>query len=124
MSSLEAGQSSSARQKNRLSSPSSVNEETVYQYALRVAYLAHLTQPRVPRAVSSVNNPIKPPLDLSPKRNSVAGKYKHSIENVISSHLSILDNIFNEKKSTKSNRIPKELVNILRSRLGDITSGR
>jgi hypothetical protein len=125
MSSLE-GQSSSARQIYRLSGPSSTNvsEEAVYQYALRVAYLAHLTQPRVPRAVPSVANPIRPPLDPSPKRNSVAGKDRHSIENVISGHFAIFDNIFNEKKSTKSNRIPRELVKILRSRLGDITSGK
>jgi hypothetical protein len=128
MSSLEAGPSSSARQKNRLSGPGSTNvtEDAVYRYALRVAYLAHLTQPKVARVTSSSVTPIRPPLDPASKRGSVAGKESNkSIEYVIRDHFSALHDIFkDEKKSTKSNKIPKELVKILRGRLGEITSGR
>lgn len=128
MSSLEAGPSSSARQKNRLSGPGSTNvtEEAVYEYALRVAYLAHLTQPKVARAIPSSVTPVRPTLDPALKRGSVTGKDPNrSIEYVIRDHFSAFHDIFkDEKKSTKSNKIPKELVKILRNRLGDITSGR
>ncbi|GBB88076.1 hypothetical protein RclHR1_14600003 [Rhizophagus clarus] len=128
MSNLEAGQSSSARQKNRLSGPgpTNVTEETVYQYALRVAYLAHLTQPKVARVIPTSATPVRPPPDPVSKRGSVAGKDPNkSIEYVIRDHFSALHELFkDEKKSTKSNKIPKELVKILRTRLGDITSGR
>ncbi|RGB39698.1 hypothetical protein C1646_602802, partial [Rhizophagus diaphanus] len=103
-----------------------VTEEAVYEYALRVAYLAHLTQPKVARAIPSSVTPVRPTLDPALKRGSVTGKDPNrSIDNVIRDHFSAFHDIFkDEKKSTKSNKIPRELVKILRNRLGDITSGR
>src|SRR5581483_8454788 len=70
-------------------------------------------------------NPTRPSLDPSLKRISTTGKDKHSLENVLSGHFAAFQEIFkDEKKQTKSNRIPKELVKILRNRLGEITSSR
>ncbi|CAG8589825.1 11649_t:CDS:10 [Funneliformis caledonium] len=136
MNSLEVGQSSSAKsdsgRKKRLSGPGPTNltEELVYQYALRVAYLVYLTQPKIPKAIKAapsqtVAPAFRPPQEAS-KRGSFAGKdsSKTTLEQ-FTNHLVAFQDIFkDEKKSMKSNKIPKELIKILRDRLGDITTGR
>ncbi|KAF0466401.1 c2 domain protein [Gigaspora margarita] len=90
-------------------------EESVYKYALRVAYLAFLTEVKAkpksaPASTSSSKLSAEP---ASSKRASLYGAQNLAF------------NAFDMfKDDKKSHKIPKELVKVLRDRLEKITNGR
>ncbi|RHZ74126.1 hypothetical protein Glove_227g93 [Diversispora epigaea] len=91
---------------------SNVTEDSTYQCALRIAYLAYLTQPKPP----------KPPPSFAPNPQTVAIKNaedKKRPNSFIGQE--IFSGIFDTKKSLK---IPKELSKALRERLEVIVTGR
>ncbi|CAG8845371.1 21920_t:CDS:1, partial [Racocetra persica] len=99
---------------------STITEDSVYKYALRVAYLAFLTEvktSKVPKAApvsASTSAQLKPHSDTgSSKRASL-----YSAEKLV---VNAFDMFKDEKKAHK---IPKELVKVLRDRLEQITTGR
>ncbi|CAG8562263.1 3276_t:CDS:10 [Acaulospora colombiana] len=115
-------------QLGRVSSPgpSNTEEDLAYQYALRVAYLAYLTQPKVPKAITSSPTPVhaRPASDPTPKRQSVVAPA--TLQSAVTSHLSVIGDLFKDpdKKGHKNLKFPKELIKVLRERLEFILSGR
>ncbi|CAG8613996.1 2788_t:CDS:10, partial [Cetraspora pellucida] len=97
---------------------STITEDSVYKYALRIAYLAFLTEvksSKVPKAAPvSASAQLKPSSDTtSSKRVSLYGADKLPFN--------AFDMFKDEKKAHK---IPKELVKVLRDRLEQIINGR
>ncbi|CAG8466900.1 6261_t:CDS:10 [Acaulospora morrowiae] len=111
---------------SRISSPGpSSDDDLAYQYALRVAYLAYLTQPKVPKATLTPSpTPVKPLSDSSLKRQSVVAPA--TIQSAVTSHFSAIGDLFkdSDKKGHKNQKFPKELIKVLRDRLEFIVSGR
>ncbi|CAG8433104.1 7775_t:CDS:10 [Ambispora gerdemannii] len=126
------GSGSNSRRESRILSGGGftpVSDEVVYAYALRVAYLAHLSQPVLSPTVAFT------PSDSQNKRFSTASlglgglnQHKaavHELGTTISSGFSQLHELFkDDKKSSKSLKIPKELIKALQARLQLIVHGR
>ncbi|CAG8512939.1 13450_t:CDS:10 [Ambispora leptoticha] len=112
-----------------------VTDEVVYAYALRVAYLAHLSQPVLPPVMAPVSSESQNKrfstvslAGLGGGLNQHKASVHEQIDNIgstISSGFSQIHELFkDEKKSSKSQKIPKELIKTLQARLKLIVSGR
>ncbi|KAG9306366.1 hypothetical protein G9A89_018249 [Geosiphon pyriformis] len=112
---------------------STVTDESVYAYALRVAYLAYLSRPKVPPLTTATHDVHNKRFSMigggvggsNPNRPNSVSDHLDNLSSTVSSGLSQFHELFkDDKKGSKSLRIPKELIKALQTRLGMITSGQ
>jgi len=97
-----------------------VTEDLIYQYALRVAYLTSLTQPKaVPSAPESNVDPNYKRYSASKEKTS----HLDQLHSSVTHGLYQLGEFLKEERKGRQ-RIPKELIKALQTRLKNIIDGR